>query len=228
MTHKSSPVRRLAAFTLIELLVVITIIAVLMSLLIPAAITATDKARQAQARTDALNIVAAVKQYYTEYGKYPEAFPTGNPPASGADTAVGDPVEGMANNNCFLFNILRNRNADPNVASAQNPRQVIYIETKQVQNALAPKSGFMDSPNGPPALLGCFFDPWGKQYNIVMDANYDGMINIDAYYTDFATPNSPAVGVGVFSMGRDNLPGNNGDHRYQTGTVKSDDIISWQ
>src|SRR5438552_3035429 len=61
-----------AAFTLVELLTVIAIIAILMGLLFPAIGIVKEQARKVQAKTDITNIVAAVKQYYTEYGKYPQ------------------------------------------------------------------------------------------------------------------------------------------------------------
>ena len=60
-----------AAFTLIELLTVIAIISILMSLLFPALNGGKEAARRAQAKQDIAGIIAAVKAYHTEYGKYP-------------------------------------------------------------------------------------------------------------------------------------------------------------
>ena len=42
-----------------------------MGLLFPAIGIIKEQARKVQAKNDVTNIVAAVKQYYTEYGKYP-------------------------------------------------------------------------------------------------------------------------------------------------------------
>src|SRR5690606_11763166 len=58
-------------FTLIELLVVISIIAVLAGLLFPAMGAVRTSARKASAANDCMQIVNAVKNFYTDYGKYP-------------------------------------------------------------------------------------------------------------------------------------------------------------
>jgi prepilin-type N-terminal cleavage/methylation domain-containing protein len=228
MIHSLSSSRRSAAFTLIELLVVIAIIAILMGLLFPAIQGAKNQAYRAEAQNHVNGICAGVKAYYTEYGKYPDAFPAGSTPSANTDTGVGDPAALFTNNNSYLFNTLRNIANDPNTANAQNPRQIVFFDGKGVANIKTPKAGFMDSKTGDAKLIGCYFDPWGKQYNIVMDTNYDNVITVGQYYSDFATPNDPKVGVGAFSMGKDNKLGNNGDNTYLKGTVRSDDIVSWQ
>jgi hypothetical protein len=47
-------------------------------------------------------------------------------------------------------------------------------------------------------------------------------------YKDFQSNYSPTVGVAVFSLGKDGAIGNNGDSLYKNGSIKSDDIVSWQ
>src|SRR5947209_14700395 len=106
MNSHPQPRRTLAAFTLIELLTVITIIAILMGLLFPAINIAKDQANKARARADVTGIAAAVKAYYTEYGKYPV----------GASAAPGDVTFGdtPAATNQQLFDILTNYNSTAN------------------------------------------------------------------------------------------------------------------
>jgi prepilin-type N-terminal cleavage/methylation domain-containing protein len=60
-----------AAFTLVELLVVISIIAILAGLSFPAVSGAMDSAKKTQAKSNAVQIAAAVMAYEVEYGKLP-------------------------------------------------------------------------------------------------------------------------------------------------------------
>ncbi len=60
-----------AAFTLVELLVVISIIAILAGLSFPAVNGAMDSAKKTQAKSNAVQIAAAVTAYEIEYGKLP-------------------------------------------------------------------------------------------------------------------------------------------------------------
>ncbi len=58
-------------FTLIEMLVVIAIIATLAAILFPVIGSAREKARQAQCRTNLMQLVQQLKVYRTDYGMYP-------------------------------------------------------------------------------------------------------------------------------------------------------------
>jgi prepilin-type N-terminal cleavage/methylation domain-containing protein len=204
-----------AAFTLIELLTVITIIAILMGLLFPAIAIVKEQARKAQAKADVAGIAAAVKQYYTEYGKYP----IGSQP-SGQDTLFGDKVS-----NKELFDILRNITPAGGSAPNYNPRGIVFFEGRMASSPDAPRAGFVpsDAKTGTP---GAFVDPWGQEYRIAIDSDYDNQLT-NLPYTDFTT-NVPRTGVGVFSLGKDGKLGNNGDNAYRNGSTNSDDIITWQ
>jgi prepilin-type N-terminal cleavage/methylation domain-containing protein len=213
------------AFTLVELLTVIAIIAILMGLLFPAIGIIKEQARKVQAKSDLTNIVAAVKQYYTEYGKYPtveESTTTSN-----SDVAIGESVAGSSINNNALFNTLRAIDKGLNKDHKYNPRRIVFFEGKSVTDINAPRAGFADNSNDA-AMQGNFYDPWGKQYNVVIDANYDNILTLDEQYTDFSSTNAPRVGVGAFSLGKDNQLGTAGDRQYKKGTTVSDDVISWQ
>ncbi|HYR58447.1 MAG TPA: type II secretion system protein [Chthoniobacteraceae bacterium] len=224
--HTSSHSRAAAAaFTLVELLTVIAIIAILMGLLFPAIGIVKEQARKVQAKTDVNNIVAAVKTYNTEYGKYP---PVQDPPvAGGTDDFVGDPAASATINNNALFNTLRAIAKGVNLTNKFNPRQIVFFEGKRVADSTAPRAGFADGSTDP-IVEGNFYDPWGKEYNVVIDSNYDNQIGVDSQYNDFAGNNAPRVGCGAFSLGKDNQLGNKGDKMYKNGTTVSDDVISWQ
>ncbi len=215
---------RILAFTLVELLTVITIIAILMGLLFPAINIAKDQARKAEAKTAVTGIVAAVKQYYTEYGKYP----LGNlaQPSAPTDVIFGD----SANANQMLFDILRNIGDTPGQPNQYNPRAIVFFDGKSATDPAAPKSGFATAagPNG--ITRGCYIDPWGYQYRICIDGDYDNKIS-NLPYTDFQNNSAPLTGVAAFSIGKDGGLGNakTGDNMYRSATgTNSDDIISWQ
>jgi prepilin-type N-terminal cleavage/methylation domain-containing protein len=204
------------AFTLVELLTVIAIIAILMGLLFPAISTVKEQARKAQAKNDCVGIVAAVKAYFTEYGKYPSTSTT----TPTADTTVGGET---TNNNADLFYTLRARDAGINATHKMNPRRIVFFEGKSVTNPDVPKAGFVDAAGK--GVAGAFYDPWGTQYGVCIDYDYDNQIKVN--YTDFST-NYPQVGCGAYSLGKDQKLGNNGDGKYRNGTTPSDDVISWQ
>lgn len=210
-----------SAFTLIELLVVITIIAILMGLLFPAINIVKEQARKAEAKAAVVQVAAAVKQYYNEYGKYP----IGDVAATDKDVTYG---EGGDASNEKLFNILRCVKLDE-FTTNPNPRRIVFFEGKGATNPEAPRGGFVAS-DATKGTANSFVDPWGKQYVIIIDADYDNEIKT-LPHSDFKVADKyPRTGVAVYSLGKDGAVGDKEKFsgQYRKGSETSDDIISWQ
>ena len=211
-----SPQKDKRAFTLIELLVVIAIIAILIGLLFPAFKAVQNQARQTQAKNDLTQIVNAVNAFYTEYGKYPMS--------QTVDTTFGPGGNPMDNEN-----LLRELRACPNPptgscqsAAVVNTRQVVFLSPPDVKNSASPRSGIGIAT----ANKGQYFDPWGNNYVVRIDGDYNNQV-VNPYSANAgATPNLQ-IGVIAWSLGLDGSgpPAVTGDKN--TG-VFADDVISWQ
>ena len=159
--HPSPSLHRPArsGFTLIELMVVIGIIAILVAMTVPVVGRAIDSARRGQASTEVKGIEAALLQYYNEYGR----FPHGNDPG-GSDYRYG---EGGNADNRNLMNVLRAvDNTAGNPGHSANPRRIVFLEIPD--RSLSPQ--------------GDYIDPWGEQYNVLVDTSFDGDITIGGPY----------------------------------------------
>ena len=146
-------------FTIMELLVVIAIIAILMSLLMPMVGRVRTKAIKTKAKAEMNSIVTAVKSYEMTYGILPTpgAFDESEPLSS--DTS--DPM--YQNLITYLTNVASpgtNLTADAN--NSYNGRGIRFLD---VPNKY--------STNG-------FVDPWGKDFSVLMDTDYDGEIQAAA------------------------------------------------
>ncbi len=78
-------------FTLIEILVVIGILAILLTIVLVAVNPGrnTQDARNTKRRSDVLNILNAVNQYYVATGNFPTGTPADGNPAIDVKSAVG-------------------------------------------------------------------------------------------------------------------------------------------
>ena len=209
------PATRIRAFTLIELLVVIAIIAILVGLLFPAFKAVQTQARQTQAKNDLTQIVNAVNAFYTEYGRYPVAACS---PVNDATFGPG----GSPTTNETLFTELRGCPNPPTgscpAAATINTRQIVFISPPDVKNAASPRSGIGTAAGN----RGQYFDPWGTNYVIRIDCDYNNQVANP--YTANAGALPLSIGVIAWSLGQDGA-GGSGDKN--SGTA-SDDVISWQ
>jgi prepilin-type N-terminal cleavage/methylation domain-containing protein len=212
------PQKHKRAFTLIELLVVIAIIAILIGLLFPAFKAVLNQARQTQAKNDLTQIVNAVNAFYTEYGKYPLPGATGTP-----DYYTYGPG-GDQTNNEMLLRELRGCTGPTGsclAAATINTRQIVFISPPDVKNSATPRSGIGTAAGN----LGQYFDPWGNNYVVRIDGDYNNQVANP--YTANAGAIPLSIGVIAWSLGLDasGPPAVTGDKN--TG-VFADDVISWQ
>jgi len=212
--------QRDSAFTLIELLVVIVIIATLMGLAFPAFQAVMNQARKTQAKNDLTQIVTAVNAFYTEYGKYPVTG-TGT-----SDLTFGP--SGAPTTNETLMDPLRGTEATPTL----NPRQVVFLSPAYVKDSTNPRSGVVGTAG---ATFGQFFDPWGTNFAIRIDADYSNDITNPYGANNGAGPATLRQGVIAWSLGKNGALGGGAaasgftDESGTAGVFSgSSDVISWQ
>jgi prepilin-type N-terminal cleavage/methylation domain-containing protein len=208
--------RRHRAFTLIELLVVIAIIAILIGLLFPAFRAVQNQAKQTQAKNDLTQIVNAVNAFYTDYGRYPTA------PCTPVNDATFGPG-GSPTDNETLIRELRGCSAatgDCVGAAALNTRLIVFISPPDVKDPSNPRSGMGTAAGN----KGQYFDPWGTNYVVRIDCDYNNQVG-NPYAADTgAGPATLSQGVIAWSLGRD---GTGGSGAKNSG-ASDDDVISWQ
>lgn len=222
--HSPAP-KAVQGFTLIELLTVIFIISILMALLFPAIGLVKESGRKTQAKADLVQLVAATKAYHTEYGSYPM-----NERQRGAiwDTCYGDP-DGLYSS-ADLCNILRAIEDNGfNSGNRLNPRKVVLFEGKSVANPESPRGGFATKDfKGTSGTIkkGAFVDPWGNEYIIFIDGDYDDQLSTALGWFYWGQTPAPSLQAGVAgaSLGKDSTWGSKGNGKL-TG---SDDIVTWQ
>lgn len=174
------PIRfRRSGFTLVELLVVIAIIALLAGVALPSFGSIFKKMKREQARTLGVQLVNSVKNYYTEYSKYP--LP--------ADYSGGEVAPLRTDE--ILTGALMGTNEE------MNPKRIRFMpDLKSVE----PGGGFGLLTAGE---LITVVDPWSEEYYVYMDADYSG--DIDNPDTT-STTTKLYQGVLVFSAGEDKDP----------------------
>jgi prepilin-type N-terminal cleavage/methylation domain-containing protein len=239
MKTSPQPTRAAKAFTLIELLVVILIIAILIGLLFPAFSAVRESARKVAAKNDETQIVNALKQYFSEYQKWPvvttgttDSYFGGSSSAPTGATVVGT--------NDLLFDVLRNNTGNTTNSAtvvSLNPRGIVFLDVPSAKNPNQPISGVVPNTatSSTAAKVGAWYDPWGSQYNVMVNTSYSQFLNNP--YTDAPGGTTLGTTVIVWAFGKNGALGGGaaattGNFASEPGTAGnfqgSGDVISWQ
>lgn len=170
---------RRSGFTLVELLVVVAIIALLAGVALPSFGSIFKKMKREQGRTLGIQLVNSVKNYYTEYSKYP--LP---------GDASGGEVTPVRTDEILTGTLM-------GTDEAMNPKKIRFLpDLKPVEEG----GGFGLKSSGD---LISIVDPWSEEYYVIMDADYSQ--DIDNPDTT-STTTKLYQGVLVFSAGEDKDP----------------------
>ena len=172
-------------FTVIELLIVIGIIALLAALMFPVMQLVKNKAKALKAKSMATSICAAVDQYELDYGVIP--YTIGN-----SDSQID---KSKATDYDTMIAILAQQDYDSHTYKTKgNPRMVTYLNVPSTYG----EKGYID--------------PWGNQFVILLDTNYDGKVTTSGGQELYGK-------VFVYSYGQD---------FHDDGGSEEKDIVSWK
>ncbi len=145
-------------FTLVEMLTVIAIIGVLAGILIPTITISKRRAQEATAKTEVSSIVAAIKAYRQQYNKLPLKLTKQN---NNKPTGKVTPDEYVD-----FMEMLCGKNV-----SGTNPRQTKFLTPRAKDSAKA---------GGGTVVPAVWLDPWGREYRIFLDEDYDNKVDVNA------------------------------------------------
>lgn len=188
-------------FTLVELLTVIAVIAILAGIAVPVVVGMQSKGRETSARADMNAIKMALTQFKADYSVWPQISYTGNAISNFSDiNETGDllietPFNASDSGSTFTASIAAydriTQALTNNVVNVTEPESLKSDATgsdkAKYHYGNNKKKRYLD----PPAKAIKFstlstdyegfykLDPWGRRYNIALDWNYNGKIDLD-------------------------------------------------
>ena len=151
------------------------------------------------AKNDALHLVAAIKGYHAEYGKYP--------------TLAAVDMQLTEEETVTLLMELR---VPSGYTPTMNPRRIVFIEVPNAKNfdksEAKQEIGISSS--------GKWLDPWGRPYKVMLSGDYDDNLP-NPYYAN-AGDKVLKAGAIVWSLGRNGKTNTDKHH-----PDAKDDVTSW-
>ena len=209
------------AFTLVEMMVVVAIIGILASILIPVLARSKTKAKVASAKFQMAELIAAVKSYKSDNGRYPmPSFLGEQKPDIGLDGDVtfGDGF-GLNNDNSYVVSILINKN------HSRNPKKNEYLSLKSNGSDTEVGAAGLSNTND-------YLDPFGNPYNITFNKDGDGGCE-DAFYMGMSGVEGVGLQATGLLKGSDVMIWTNGPDRERDNSigvgdeVNADNVLSW-
>lgn len=183
--------RRLRELTLAEMALFGGAFLIVVSIIFPSVAAYKRWQRMAMVRADILALMQAGRRFFVEYSIWP-TDETG---------MYGDARYGHDIPNRKIMNVLCSVDGAGNENHSVNSKEIIFIAVASHDNGL---SGLDEQ--------GDFLDPWGRQYQMVMDTDLDNNCHVE----NSIYGNLLGWGMAIWSCGPDLL------------SDTADDILSWE
>ena len=177
---------------LAEWLIVAGVITVIASVVGSVLAMSSRQARMAMVRADFDMVLEASNRFFAEYEHWPTAFLNDY-----GDTWYGTELR----SNAEVINVLRAVSGPGNQGHRVNPNRIVYVDMADYAPGFSGLNG-----------RGAFLDPWGTQYQIVIDTDVNGNCTVERSVHGFVE-DEPVL---VWTCGPDGR------------TDTQDDIVSWR
>lgn len=197
-------------FTLVELLTVVAVIAILAGITIPVVVGMSSKGKEVTARADMNAIKLALTQFKSDYSVWPV-------PSNGtSDTLLSagfeygesgkddDKIEGLMEELTWVIPTPATGSNAPQAVNSSTTKNGYTGDDAKFFNKKHRK--YLDAPAKPTMTesgVSGFYkvDPWGKNYNIAIDTNYDKRLVLSKDFTRGQDDETIVGDIAIFSYG---------------------------